>query len=60
MHGHPTTRQPQDGLLPADGQPYRDLLGAGLDLLDQGITVFDADLRMVAWNAAFLRLLDFP
>lgn len=36
------------------------MLGAGLDLLDQGLTVFDAELRMVAWNAAFLRLLDSP
>ncbi|NML27822.1 PAS domain-containing protein [Zoogloea sp. G-4-1-14] len=36
------------------------MLGAGLDLLDQGVTVFDAELRMVAWNGAFLRLLDFP
>ena len=35
-------------------------LQAGLDLLDQGITVFDANLRMVAWNEPFLRLLDFP
>ena len=39
---------------------YQEMLGAGLDLLDQGVTVFDADLRMVAWNSAFLRLLDFP
>ncbi|HRH75411.1 MAG TPA: PAS-domain containing protein, partial [Zoogloea sp.] len=39
---------------------YQEMLGAGLDLLDQGVTVFDADLRMVAWNTAFLRLLDFP
>ena len=36
------------------------MLQAGLDLLDQGITVFDADLRLVAWNQPFLRLLDFP
>jgi PAS domain-containing protein len=35
-------------------------LQAGLDLLDQGLTVFDADLRLVAWNKPFLRLLDFP
>ncbi|WP_293999416.1 PAS-domain containing protein [Sphaerotilus sp.] len=41
-------------------QQRHELLQAGLDLLDQGITVFDADLRMVAWNQAFLRLLDFP
>jgi len=36
------------------------MLQAGLDLLDQGITVFDAGLRLVAWNEPFLRLLDFP
>lgn len=35
-------------------------LQAGLDLLDQGITVIDANLRMVAWNRTFLTLLDFP
>lgn len=37
-----------------------EMLQAGLDLLDQGITVFDADLRLVAWNRTFLQLLDFP
>ena len=37
-----------------------EMLQAGLDLLDQGITVFDADLCLVAWNQPFLRLLDFP
>ena len=37
-----------------------EMLQAGLDLLDQGITVFDPDLRLVAWNQTFLRLLDFP
>lgn len=36
------------------------MLQAGLDLLDRGITVFDSGLRLVAWNASFLRLLDFP
>ena len=36
------------------------MLQAGLDLLDQGLTVFDADLGLVAWNAPFLRLLEFP
>ena len=40
---------------------YRhELLQAGLDLLDQGLTVIDGNLRIVAWNKAFLRLLDFP
>jgi PAS domain S-box-containing protein len=46
-----------------DPQPthYRhELLQAGLDRLDQGLTVIDANLHIVAWNKAFLRLLDFP
>ena len=38
----------------------RDLLQAGLDLLDQGLSVFDGELRLVAWNRPFLELLDFP
>lgn len=35
-------------------------LQAGLDLIDQGFTLIDENLRIVAWNKAFLRLLDFP
>ena len=48
---------------PTDPQQthYRhELLQAGLDLLDQGLTVIDGNLNIVAWNKAFLRLLDFP
>ncbi|MBW7900072.1 MAG: PAS-domain containing protein [Rhodocyclaceae bacterium] len=37
-----------------------EMLQVGLDLLDQGLTVFDGNLRMAAWNDTFLRLLDFP
>jgi PAS domain S-box-containing protein len=37
-----------------------EMLQAGLDLLDQGVTVFDAGLRLVAWNKTFLDLLEFP
>lgn len=37
-----------------------DQIEAGLHLIDQGITVFDSDLKMVAWNEPFLKLLDFP
>lgn len=37
-----------------------DLLMAGLDLLDQAIAVFDATPKLVTWNKAMLRLLDFP
>jgi signal transduction histidine kinase len=36
------------------------MLQAGLDLLDQGISVFDGELRLVAWNRPFLQLLEFP
>ncbi len=45
---------------PTDPIPRLEMLQAGLDLLDQGITVFDADLRLVAWNRTFLALLEFP
>ncbi|MDX9701013.1 MAG: PAS-domain containing protein [Rhodocyclaceae bacterium] len=37
-----------------------DLLLAGLDLLDQAIAVFDDTPRLVTWNKAVTRLLDFP
>ena len=35
-------------------------LQAALDLIDQGFTLIDEDLKLVAWNRAFVRLLDFP
>ncbi|MBN8442878.1 MAG: PAS-domain containing protein [Thauera sp.] len=37
-----------------------DLLLAGLDLLDQAIAVFDTTPKLVTWNKALVRLLDFP
>src|SRR5574343_160486 len=45
---------------PSEPSQRYDMLQAGLDLLDQGITVFDGDLRLVAWNRTFLELLEFP
>lgn len=48
-------------LAPTPEQRRRyDLLLAGLDLLDQAIAVFDAAPKLVTWNKAMLRLLDFP
>ena len=44
---------------PEDLRRY-DLLLAGFDLLDQAIAVFDASPKLVTWNKAMLRLLDFP
>lgn len=35
-------------------------LQAALDLIAQGITLMDGELRLVAWNQRFLELLDFP
>lgn len=37
-----------------------ELLQGGLDLIDQGLTVFDGDLTLVAWNLRFFTLLEFP
>jgi PAS domain S-box-containing protein len=36
------------------------ILGRVLDHMDQGISVVDADLTVVAFNRRFLELLDFP
>lgn len=44
----------------SDLQHRYEMLQVGLDHLDQGLTIFDRDLRMVAWNESFLRLLGFP
>lgn len=44
---------------PAPLERYR-TLQTGLDMLEQGLSIFDADLRLVAWNRAYVSLLDFP
>ena len=36
------------------------LLQAGLDLVNQGFTIIDAELRLVAWNRTFFTMLEFP
>ncbi|MGL6045764.1 MAG: PAS-domain containing protein, partial [Vogesella sp.] len=43
-----------------DSSQRNAMLLYGLDLLDQGVTVFDAQLRLLACNQRFLDLLDFP
>lgn len=43
------------------GQVWNEgLVRAGLDQIDQGLTVIDRELRIVAWNRRFLELQDFP
>ncbi len=39
---------------------HSSLLQAGLDHIDQGISVFDRTLRLVGWNRRFIELIDFP
>ena len=55
----PTVNEPFTN--PLDDRVRRyESLQAALDLIDQGFTLFDSDLRMLAWNKTFLRLLGFP
>lgn len=41
-------------------QQNRDILQTALDQLDQGISVFDRDLKLTNWNGQFRRMLDLP
>ena len=41
-------------------QHDRDLLQHAIDHAQQGITVLDRDLRLLAWNQAFIELYGFP
>jgi len=38
----------------------RELLQATLDNIDQGVSVVDEDLRLIAWNARYIELFDLP
>ncbi|WP_448211812.1 hybrid sensor histidine kinase/response regulator [Colwellia sp. MEBiC06753] len=38
----------------------RELLQAGVENIEQGISVVDADMRIVAWNKRYIELLDYP
>ncbi len=38
----------------------RELLGATLENISQGISVVDAEMHLVAWNRRYLELFDFP
>ncbi|WDE13446.1 PAS domain-containing hybrid sensor histidine kinase/response regulator [Thalassomonas haliotis] len=38
----------------------RELLQAGIESINQGISVIDADMRLVAWNQRYLELMDYP
>ena len=38
----------------------RELLQSGVENIEQGISVVDADMRLVAWNQRYIELLDYP
>ncbi|MGY6586938.1 MAG: PAS domain-containing hybrid sensor histidine kinase/response regulator [Wenzhouxiangella sp.] len=38
----------------------QELLQSAMENLSEGISVVDADLRLVAWNRAYLKLFDYP
>jgi Na+/proline symporter/signal transduction histidine kinase len=38
----------------------RELLRAALEHLSQGVSVVDAELRLVAWNKRYLKLFEYP
>ena len=41
-------------------QHNRDLLQIALDQMEQGITVFDKDFRLICWNRRYRALFDLP
>ncbi|MEP0698655.1 MAG: PAS domain-containing hybrid sensor histidine kinase/response regulator [Nitratireductor sp.] len=41
-------------------QHNRDLLQIALDQMEEGITVFDRDFRLICWNRQFRTLFDLP
>jgi PAS domain S-box-containing protein len=38
----------------------RELLHAGVENIEQGISIIDADMRIVAWNKRYIELLGYP
>ncbi|WNC72246.1 PAS-domain containing protein [Thalassotalea psychrophila] len=38
----------------------RELLQSGVENIEQGISVVDADMRLVAWNNRYIQLLEYP
>lgn len=39
---------------------YATYILEGLEHLDHGITIFDGELKLVAWNRKFLEMLGYP
>jgi PAS domain S-box-containing protein len=52
--------QRTDTASPADAVGRLEVVQAGLDLVNQGFTIIDTRLLLVAWNRAFFDMLEFP
>ncbi len=44
----------------ANAGVYPTILNSTLENLSIGISLFDADLKLIGWNSRFLELLEFP
>lgn len=63
LRNHPPSLSVAQGLLDEASAAITfnwDLLHASMESVKQGICVFDRDLRIAAWNQAYLQLLDLP
>lgn len=57
---NPTPPPPSLGSTSHDMAWLQGMLLAGLDLLDEGVSLFDENLTLLAWNRLFIDLLGFP
>lgn len=63
LHGSNLTHEEVARILDDTGQSLRfskGLLAATLENIDQGVSVIDRDLNLVAWNGRYLELFNYP
>lgn len=63
LHGSNLTHEEVARILDDTGQSLRfskGLLAATLENIDQGVSVVDSDLNLIAWNRRYLELFDYP
>ena len=53
-------RPPFPPIAATDTAARLDLMQAALDRVNQGFTIIDSELRLVAWNRGFFEMLKFP
>ena len=58
--GSPMPRGIPRGMAEHDWPARFAAMQAALDVIDPGISIFDADLRLVGWNRGYTQLLGFP